>query len=447
MAVIFNIDEAVKRSDWGLLVEPIKLAFTNKAEPFEKESHISKYFNVRATTKFEEKFRSEGRTMGEFKLSDDLSEYPLDDNGEGFDKAIGVVEWKNAFVVSKQVLEDVDMGRIRNNVTQLTKGYFRGREYFARNIIGGGFTGKYSYTRQDGRGAVKVFDCTTLDSVTGALDQLYKVPLFSVVHRLPENHLKVGASGYTVVQGNKFNAIGGIDLNDPLAVGLVQDFLAQIRNKGKNFLGEDGKTAGYTYNTIVVGTNDYRLAKVIREAIAEDSSWKLVEDEYLDALPQFAASEKAFLVLSPEALADTDGAVWLDRVKLTIKSYVDENNDANIWAGRARYGAGFVTYRHIAVATLKSLTEASTLPGTVGGIAITDKASLADRHGVLLSTITYGPKAAPDDWNDCFFGLTPIAHGKPIAIVNEVKTVVDGEVEVKPATGAIFITDEAPVVP
>ena len=71
---------------------------------------------------------------------------------KGFDKAIGVVEWKNSFVVSKQVLEDADMGRIRNNVTQLTKGYFRGREYFARNIIGGGFTGKYSYTRQDGKG-------------------------------------------------------------------------------------------------------------------------------------------------------------------------------------------------------------------------------------------------------------------------------------------------------
>ena len=437
MAVIFNIDEAVKRSDWGVLVDPIKLAFTNKAEPFEKESHISKYFNVRSTAKFEEKFRSEGRTMGEFKLSDDLSEYPLDDNGEGFDKAIGVVEWKNSFVVSKQVLEDADMSRIRNNVTQLTKGYFRGREYFARNIIGGGFTGKYAYTRQDGKGAVKIFDCTTLDSVTGALDELYKVPLFSVVHRLPENHLKAGA--YTVVQGNKFNAIGGIDLNDPLAVPLVQDFLAQIRNKGKNFVGEDGKTAGYTYNTIVVGTNDYRLAKVIREAIAEDSSWTLIEDEYLDALPQFAVAQKAFLVLSPEALADTDGAVWLDRIKLTIKSYVDENNDANIWAGRARYGAGFVTYRHIAVATLKSLTKASTLPGVVGGQTITDKASLADRHGVKLSDIVYGPKAAPDDWNDCFYGLTPIAHGKPIAIVNDVT--------VAPATGAIFITDDAPVAP
>ena len=145
----------------------------------------------------------------------------------------------------------------------------------------------------------------------------------------------------------------------------------------------------YTYNTIVVGTNDYRLAKVIREAIAEDSSWTLIEDEYLDALPQFAVAQKAFLVLSPEALADTDGAVWLDRIKLTIKSYVDENNDANIWAGRARYGAGFVTYRHIAVATLKSLTKASTLPGVVGGQTITDKASLADRHGVKLSDYSF----------------------------------------------------------
>ena len=416
MAIIYNIDEAVKRSDFGVLQEPITYVLDATAEPFEKKSLIGEYFIKRKTKNFEEKFRSGGRTMGEFKLADDMDVTPLDDDGEGFAKAIGHVIWKNGFAISRTALEDGDTAKVRNLASQLARGFYRGREYFARNLYGGGFSGKFAYVRPNG--AVKNFDCTTIDSITGALENPYKVPLFSVAHRLPENHLKNGVN--TVVQGNKFAPIGGINVDgtDPLAVEKVQDFLAHIRNIGKQTLGEDGKTQGFTYNKIIVPTSNYRVVKILKEAIKDDSTWTIIEDEYLDDIAGFASTDLTFLVKSDEALTVTEGAVWYDRVDLNVDSWVDKNNGLNMWSGRGRYGAGFISYRHVALVTLKSLVKATTLPAVVAGQSITDKATICDRHGVLRSANTYGPKIAPDDFNDCFIGLTVAAHGKPIEIIN-----------------------------
>lgn len=420
MAIIYNIDEAVKRSDFGILVEPITYVLDATAEPFEKKSLLGEYFIKRKTKNFEEKFRSGGRTMGEFKLADDMDATPLDDDGEGFVKAIGHVIWKNGFAVSKTALEDGDTAKVRNLAAQLARGFYRGREFFARQLYSGALTGTYSYTRPNG--AVKKFDCTTIDSVTGALDSSAKVPFFSVVHRLPENHVK--KLTYTVVQSNKFAPVGGIaiDGSDSLAVEKIQDFLAQIRNIGKQFLGEDGKTQGFTYNKIIVPTSNYRVIKALKEAIKDDNSWTLIEDEYLDDVAGFAAGDKAFIVKSDEALAVTEGAIWYDRVDLSIDSWVDRNNGVNLWNGRGRYGAGFVSYRHAAYCTLSALTKVTTLPGTVNGVSITDKATIANRHGVLLSTITYSndgsTPATPADWNSCFVGLDVVATPKAVEIIS-----------------------------
>jgi hypothetical protein len=42
------------------------------------------------------------------------------------------------------------------------------------------------------------------------------------------------------------------------------------------------------------------------------------------------------------------GLVWLDRIPLSVKSYIDENNDNNIIKGRARFSAAPNNWRVIA---------------------------------------------------------------------------------------------------
>lgn len=413
MAIIFNIDEAVKRSDFGVLTDPLRLVINNTAEPFEKKSLLSTYFIVRNTSRFEERFSSPGRTMGEFKLSDDLEDTPLDDTGEGFAKSIGVVEWKNGFAVSQTALEDSDTSAIRRLAEALPRGYYRGREYFARDMYAGGLSGVFAYTRANG--SVKNFECSTLDTIDGALNTLYHTPLFSIAHRLPENHFKVG--GNTVVQSNKFGVIGGIDPTEILAVEKVKDLLGQIRAKGLSLVGEDGKTAGYKYDTIVAPTH-YRVYQLLADAIKDDPSWKIIADEYLDDNTGFTEADKGFLVFASGALSETEGAILLDRVKLTVKVDI-ASNGLNTWKGRARYGAGFATYRHVAYVSLKPLVLATLATATLRGQAISDIATLADRTGKkLVGNTACAVSAGETELNSCFYGFTVIAHGKATEITN-----------------------------
>lgn len=423
MAVFFDINEVVRRSDFGVLQDAIKLTLLKKAEPFQIKSLIPLYFITKSTKHFEEKFASGGRTMGEFALSDDVSVAPIDDDGEGFQKSFGSVTWMKGFAVSQTALEDMDTNKIQDDTSQLVAGYYRGREYFVRNMIAGGLSGVYNYTRPNG--AIHAFDCTTLDSVDGALNTLYKVPLFSVAHRLPENNLK-SASGASVVQGNKYCALGGISPTDILVHEKIKDFLGQIRAKGMQFVGEDGKTSGIKYDTIVVPTY-YRLKNAIMESVADDSSWTVVEDEYLDGHIGFTEPDLGFLVISKSALSDTQGAVILDRVPLTIRSYIDNDTQSNHWSGRARYGAGFISYRHIAYCTLKN-TGLVTTTGTytIRGQTVADIAAICDRGGTALKgnslATAIGNVASELELDNCYYGLTIVANAKPVAVVGTVET-------------------------
>lgn len=413
MAIIFTQDEMVKNSVFGDLQESIELLMTKTAEPFEKNSLLRNYFLVRSTETWEKSFRTTGRTMGEFKLADELTETPIDDIGDGFAKSFGVVEWKNGFAVTQNAIEDHRIDDINGLATSLVRGYHRGREYFARDMYAGGLSGVFTYHRS--KGSDKLFDCTTIDTIDGGLSTVYHVPLFSVAHRIPENNLKIG--GKSVVQSNKFGVIGGIDPTELLAEEKIRDLLGQIRAKGKAFVGMDGKTAGYTYDTIIVPTH-YRLADAIRRATKDDNTWKVIEDEYLDDNVGFAKDDLAFLVFSSSALTETTGALWLDRVPLSVKSYVVDGSGLNRWDGRSRYGAGFNLYYHAAYVSLKALVLA-TAPATISGQPLADVATIVDRDGtVLKGNVIAALSAGETELNNCFYGLNVVAHARGVEVAN-----------------------------
>jgi hypothetical protein len=48
------------------------------------------------------------------------------------------------------------------------------------------------------------------------------------------------------------------------------------------------------------------------------------------------------------------GAVWNDRVKLAVRSTIDDNTDANVWRGRSRFNAAFNDWRFAAVGGVSS---------------------------------------------------------------------------------------------
>ena len=67
-------------------------------------------------------------------------------------------------------------------------------------------------------------------------------------------------------------------------------------------------------------------------------------------LNQFiAASTAPWILLDSRYNQEYGGAVWLDRTNLEVRSTLDENTDANMWRGYARFIAGFNDWRFAAV--------------------------------------------------------------------------------------------------
>ena len=83
--------------------------------------------------------------------------------------------------------------------------------------------------------------------------------------------------------------------------------------------------------------------------------WNIIVWPYLNA---FVASGTAPWILLDSKYNDTyGGAPWIDRKPLTVKSSIDENTDANVWRGRARYNATFNDWRFAAIAGISGASS------------------------------------------------------------------------------------------
>ena len=74
--------------------------------------------------------------------------------------------------------------------------------------------------------------------------------------------------------------------------------------------------------------------------------WRVLVWNYL---PKTIGGQPYWLMMDSQFKENYDCLPWVDRVKLTVRSYVDENTDANVWSGRARFGAGFNNWRCISI--------------------------------------------------------------------------------------------------
>ncbi|MEG0804674.1 MAG: hypothetical protein RSF90_06945, partial [Pygmaiobacter sp.] len=74
--------------------------------------------------------------------------------------------------------------------------------------------------------------------------------------------------------------------------------------------------------------------------------WNILVWRYL---PKTIGGKPYFMMMDSK-LKDTCMCMpWVDRVPLTVRSDVDANTDANVFKGRARFGAGFNNWRSISI--------------------------------------------------------------------------------------------------
>lgn len=331
--IIFSEGSGVTNSIFGKSQEPIKAFLEKRGEAFEAESVLPLLFNMEESSNFAEKYTTMTAMEG-FKPVGENGEYPIDGNQEGFSKYFEHDTWKNSFSLSKEIIDDAKAMDLKRQPEAFIASYYRTRELLGAALygtaIGGGTSVKF-------RG--KTYPTTGADGL----------PVFSKVHR------SATKSSYT--QSNLF------------ADAFSVDALSAGETKMQLFADDDGNLLDISPDTIVI-PNLYQLKKAVFAAVGADKDpatsnngfnyqygrWNIVVWSYLNQY--ITANTAPWILFDSKANGIYGGANWLDREKLTVRSTLDENTDANVWRGRARFVAGFNDWRPLAVFGVTGGTQA-----------------------------------------------------------------------------------------
>lgn len=371
MGVIFNIEEALHNSAFNILQEPIKMILENETEAFEKESIIPKVFVMKTSDKYREEYRST-TAMDGFKPTEDMEPAGLSDFEESYSKQYVFQTWTNAFIISKQVMEDKNAISVEPKALGFIKSYGRTRELYAVNVIGAGL-GQARLSKEEKEALRKNYKITEstgygMDTTDGAVEGTKRIYFHNAHNPVGHN----GAAGDGKTQSNKFHATITFDGTDPTLEEKVLDVIGQVESQMKKYKDDKGNIVPVNPTMIVMGEN-FRLSDVLMRGLKSKygtrmdgngvnlqfGKYTLVISPYLSAVKGFEDADNALLLVDPARNREGMGLVWFDRVPLQIDSYIDKKTKANVWDGRARFGAGFGDFRAMAYINLAGTDTAN----------------------------------------------------------------------------------------
>lgn len=310
--MIFSKAAGVNDSIFGKSQEPIKAFLEQQEESFEQMSQIKNIFKMDKTNNFAEKYASE-TSIGDFEPVGENGAYPLTSLREGYSKVIEPETWKLQFRITQEAIEDGKLGKaIKKQGAQFMLSYHRTREKFAAAILRNGVSGTLTWGKE-------TFDITCADGQ----------PLFSTAHP------SITGNG---TQSNLYDA------------AFSYDNLAYAEEAMQKFTDDDGNLLNIQPDTIII-PNNAAIKKTVFEVLNAEGKpdtannngnyhfgrWNVIVWNYLGN-PAGATSDW-WLLMDSRWNEIYDGLVWLDRIPLTVKSWIDDNTDANVFNGRARWGA------------------------------------------------------------------------------------------------------------
>ena len=251
--------------------------------------------------------------------------YPLTGFEESFQKTLVNETWKQSFAITRELVDDAQLGKMKQRANKLMTSYYRTREMFGRSLYAGGLLGtevqiggkKFSTASADGK------------------------KLFAT------NHIaKVKGNSQSNAFAGEFTAAN----------------LDAVETMMQNTKGDNGELLAIAPDTILI-PNDAALKRKVFEVVGADKDpdsgdngfnfqfgrWNVIVDPYLTmALQQLGVATAPWILLDSKFIQENDGAIWQDRVKLELSSEIDDNNDNNKWKGYARFTGGFVDWRFAA---------------------------------------------------------------------------------------------------
>lgn len=304
---------------------PVRLFLEKRGEQYEQQSVLKKLFQMSSSNHYMEKLTGLTAMEG-FKAVGENGAYPVDGMEEGYVKTLEHMTWKDSFSLSREIVEDTKTLDLRRKPAGFITAYYRTREKFGAAIYGGAIQGQSSMTYSG-----RTFDLTCADGKA----------LFAADHPA-----KISGENQCNIFSDAFS----------------DDALGMLAVKMQNTRGDNGEILDVCPDTILI-PNVHSLKKAVFAAVGSEldpdsanngfnyqfGGWTVIVWNYLN---QFIGSTNTepWVLLDSRYNEEYGGAVWLDRAKLEVRSSVDENTDANVWRGRARFIAGFHDWRFAACA-------------------------------------------------------------------------------------------------
>ena len=314
------VSEASARNDmlYGKWQAPIHSFLEKRLEAVERESIAGKVFKKVNSTHWAESFG--GLTaIGDFKPTPENGSYPVSDFEQGYTKILKNYTWKNSFAISREMLEDGNLINLQKQPAGFVTSYERTTERFFANLLGSALQGK-----KVAKVGNEAFDVT-------------------------------GADAEVVFSKNHVGKVSKKKISNAFSDAFSADALGEAMTRMQNIKGDNDETLGLAPDTILIA-NDHDLKKAIFAVIGSEKEpgsgnndfnylfgnlnviiWPYLND-------YIAAGTSPWILMDSKYMEQVECAVWLDRVPLSITSVVDEN-DANRWKGRSRFGGGFVDFR------------------------------------------------------------------------------------------------------
>lgn len=324
--IAFSFAAGLNDTIFGKCQAPVMALIEHRAEAFEKSSMLKQIYNFGPSKHFGEKITSMTGTEG-FKPVGEGGAYPVDGMQEGFSKFIEHMTWKDSFPITREAADDAKLLDLKKRPETFVTGYYRTRERFGAAMLAGGLGKSIEF-------GGRTFDTTGADGK----------PLFDAEHPSALKNAKVAK------QSNRF------------AGAFSNAALGKLATRMQNYADDRGDPLAVAPDTIII-PNDEELKYGIFEAIGADKSpetanngfnyhygmWTVIVWPYLNnVLKTGTAGDKPYILLDSNYNKLYDGAAWLERVKLEVKSKIDDN-DNNLWKGYARFGVGFNDWRAFAI--------------------------------------------------------------------------------------------------
>ena len=329
---------------FGKFEHPIKALIENESNICEKRKTIlDTLFNVEKSNRYAETI------MGESDFSTFMSKQEgqgaENDNVEPtFKKTIEHIEFAKEFTITRKMADDAKFGigaDMKNKPRKFVRAYYNTRVKIAAQALINGTNKTMTFNK------AKV-DLTCADELA----------LFHKAHPYFTDKMK----GKT--QSNYFyGEITG-------SAGVLEESLGVLANKVRNFKDENGEVMEYVADIVVVPCNRPKLENMMKKVIGSErtvgSYYNDINTHYgnwtLVVLDGWETTDDRFMVMSKEANENLLGNMFYNRVPLDITSDIDKHTRNYFWNGYCRFGVGFNTWKHIALAVnATSLSDATAL--------------------------------------------------------------------------------------